>query len=93
MFYNSSYGAGKILQMMWFHAAKVAVGVTSALVFGSEHKQVYTWFRFFREAAGYWEDRFPVKIGGRDVICEGDGMFVIGKCNCGVGRWHSKEHV
>ena len=93
MFYNSSYGAGKILQMMWFRAAKVPVGVTSALVFGSEHKEGYTWFRFFREAAGYWEDRFPVKMGGPDAICEGDEMFVIGKRKCCVGRWHSQEHV
>ena len=26
-------------------------------------------------------------------MVEGDGMFVIGKRKCGVGRWHSKEHV
>ena len=62
-------------------------------MFGRERKEVYTWFRFFREAAGYWEDRYPVQMGGPDAICEGDGMFVIGKRKCGVGRWHSKEHV
>ena len=26
-------------------------------------------------------------------MVEGDGMFVIGKRKCGVGRFHSKEHV
>ena len=32
-------------------------------------------------------------MGGPSVICEGDGMFVIGKRKCGVGRWHCKEHI
>ena len=26
-------------------------------------------------------------------MVEGDGMFVVGKRKCGVGRYHSKEHV
>ena len=34
-----------------------------------------------------------MKLGGPGVIVEGDGMFVIGKRKCGVGRWHSKLHV
>ena len=93
MFYNSSYGVSKILELMWYCAARVPVGKASCLVFGKECKEVYTWFRFFREVAGYWEDKFIVQLGGPNVICEGDGMFVIGKRKCGVGRWHSKEHV
>ena len=32
-------------------------------------------------------------MGGPDRVVEGDGMFVIGKRKCGVGRHHSKEHV
>ena len=32
-------------------------------------------------------------MGGPGKVVEGDGMFVIGKRKCGVGRWHSKEHV
>ena len=32
-------------------------------------------------------------MGGRGKIVEGDGMFVVGKRKCGVGRMHSKEHV
>lgn len=32
-------------------------------------------------------------MGGTGKIVEGDGMFLIGKRKCGVGRWHSKEHV
>ena len=54
---------------------------------------MHTWWRFFREVAGYWEDKFIMKMGGPGVIVEGDGMFVIGKRKCGVGRWHSKLHV
>ena len=32
-------------------------------------------------------------MGGPGKVVEGDGMFVIGKRKCGVGRMHSKEHV
>ena len=34
-----------------------------------------------------------IKMGGPNQVVEGDGMFVIGKRKCGVGRMHSKEHV
>ena len=34
-----------------------------------------------------------MKLGGPGKIVEGDGMFLIGKRKCGVGRYHSKEHV
>ena len=32
-------------------------------------------------------------MGGPGKVVEGDGMFVVGKRKCGVGRMHSKEHV
>ena len=32
-------------------------------------------------------------MGGPNIVSEGDGMFVIGKRKCGVGRWHSKQHI
>ena len=32
-------------------------------------------------------------MGGVGKMVEGDGMFVVGKRKCGVGRYHSKEHV
>ena len=32
-------------------------------------------------------------MGGGGKIVEGDGMFVVGKRKCGIGRYHSKEHV
>ena len=34
-----------------------------------------------------------MKMGGVGRMVEGDGMFVAGKRKCGVGRYHSKEHV
>ena len=54
---------------------------------------MHLWVRFLREVAGYLEDVFSIQMGGPSVICEGDGMFVIGKRKCGVGRWHCKEHI
>ena len=32
-------------------------------------------------------------MGGGGKMVEGDGMFLIGKRKCGVGRYHSKEHI
>ena len=32
-------------------------------------------------------------MGGGGKIVEGDRMFVVGKRKCGIGRYHSKEHV
>ena len=42
---------------------------------------------------GYYEDKFIVQMGGPGKIVGGDGIFLIGKRKCGVGRMHSKEHV
>ena len=63
------------------------------MVMGSKNSEIHTWYRFFREIAGYYEDFYPIKMGGKNIVCEGDGMFVIGKRKCGVGRWHSQEHI
>ena len=43
--------------------------------------------------AGYKEDKIPIEMRSPIIVSEGDGMFVIGKQNCGVGRWHSKQHI
>ena len=56
----------------------MSVGVISELVFGCTVSSMFSWVRFFREVAGYYEDAFPIKMGGPNIICEGDGMFVIG---------------
>ena len=62
-------------------------------VFGKVTSEVNARVAFFRDVAGYWEDKHPVKMGGVGKMVEGDGMFAIGKRKCGVGRYHSKEHV
>ena len=64
----------------------MSVGVISELVFGCNISSVFSWVRFFREVAGYYEDAFPIKMAGPNLICEGDSRFVIGKRKCGVGR-------
>ena len=93
MFYKSNYGPAKVLELMWYMASRIPVTTASHMIFARECSEVHTWWRFFREVAGYWEDKFIMKMGGPDAIVEGDGMFVIGKRKCGVGRWHSKLHV
>ena len=74
-------------------SSRVPVKMPSHIIFGAETRETYSWWRFFRDVAGYWEDKFVIKMGGppQGLIVEGDGMFVIGKRKCGVGRWHSKE--
>ena len=49
--------------------------------------------RYFRDVAGWFEDRNIILMGGPGKMVEGDGMFVVGKRKCGVGRYHSKEHI
>ena len=65
----------------------------SLLIFGRETSEIYNRVQFFRDVAGYYEDKHIVKMGGPGKIVEGDGMFVIGKRKSGVGRMHTKEHV
>ena len=54
---------------------------------------MYERIKFLRDVVGWWEDYTIIKMGGPGKIVEGDGMFVMGKLKCGVGRYHSKEHV
>ena len=65
----------------------------SLLIFGRETSEIYNRIQFFRDVAGYYEDKYIVQMGGPGKIVEGDGMFLIGKRKCGVGRMHTKEHV
>ena len=65
----------------------------SLLIFGRETSEIYNRIQFFRDVTGYYEDKYLVQMGGPGKIVEGDGMFLIGKRKCGVGRMHSKEHV
>ena len=48
---------------------------------------------FFRDVAGWYEDKYIIMMGGPDNPVEADGTFVIGKRKNAVGRMRSKEHV
>ena len=61
--------------------------------FGKLTSQIYSWFKFFRDVAGYHEDKYLIQMGGPGKIVKGDGMFVLAQRKGGVGRWHTKEHV
>ena len=39
-------------------ASRVPVITASHMIFARECSEVHTWWRFFREVAGYWEDKF-----------------------------------
>ena len=56
------------------------------LIFGRAKSEVYSRIKFFRDVAGWYEDKHTVLMGGEGKVVEGDGMFVIGKRKCGVGR-------
>ena len=49
------------------------------LVFGRKTSEVYARIRFFRDVAGYWEDKNIIMMVGPGKHVEGDGMFTIGK--------------
>lgn len=93
MFYKGKMGPGKLLEILWKLACRTPVSLISVLVFGRQTSEIYARIRFFRDVAGWYEDKYPIMMGGPGKVVEGDGMFIIGKRKCGVGRWHSKEHV
>ena len=93
MFYKGKMGPGKLIEILWKVACRTPISLISVLVFGRETSEIYARVRFFRDVAGWYEDKYPIKLGGAGKVVEGDGMFLIGKRKCGVGRWHSKEHV
>ena len=93
IFYNIKLNPGQLLEILWKVASRTPVSLIPILIFGKPKSEVYAHISFFREVAGYYEDKYPIKMGGIARYVEGDGMFVIGKRKCGVGRFHTKEHV
>ena len=93
MFYKSKLTPGQLLEVLWKLACRTPVSLISVLVLGRQTSEMYARIAFFRDVAGWYEDKFPVQLGGEGKVVEGDGMFLIGKRKCGVGRYHSKEHV
>ena len=69
------------------------VSIISRLVLGKESSEIYKWVAFFRDVAGWFEDKYLVRMGGPDIQVEADGTFVIGKMKNAVGRMRAKEHV
>ena len=63
------------------------------MIFGKVTSQIYSWYKFFREVSGYFEDKYLIQMGGPGKTVEGDGMFVLAQRKGGAGRWHTKDHV
>ena len=90
---RSKLGPGKLIEILWKLACRTSVSLISVLVLGRHTSEIYARIQFFRDVAGQYEDKYPIQLGGAGKAVEGDGMFLIGKRKCGVGRRHSKEHV
>ena len=86
MFYNCTYGPGKLLELMWMMSMRTPMNMMSYTVFGRLSSEIAAWARFFREVAGYKEDHDPIQLGGNNKVVEGDGMFVLATRKGGVGR-------
>ena len=84
---------GQLLEILWKISCRTPSALISHVIFGKVKSEVYNRIRFFRDVAGWFEDKNIIMMGGPGKIIEGDGMFVVGKRKCGVGRYHSKEHV
>ena len=93
MFENSKLQPGHLLQILWKISARTPVSLISKLLFGHNTSEIYARIVFFRDVTGQVEDANPIQIGGSHGVVEGDGMFLIGKRKCGVGRYRSQEHV
>ena len=75
---------GKLIEILWKLAGRTQVSLISVLIFGRHTSEIYARIRFFRDVAGWYEDRYPIQMGGPGKVVEGDGMFLIGKRKCGV---------
>ena len=84
---------GKLIEILWKVVCRTPISLISVLVFGRQTSKIYARVAFSSDVAGWYEDKYPVQIVSDGKVVEGDGMFLIGKHKCGVGRWHSKEHV
>ena len=93
IFYQGKLQPGILLEILWKISSRTPATMISRLVHGRLSSEVFARIQFFRDVVGWWEDFTLVRMGGPGKIVEGDGMFVIGKRKCGVGRWHSKEHI
>ena len=93
MFSESNITPGQLLEIMWKIACRTPSRLIPLIIFGKPKSEVYARVRYFRDVAGWFEDRNIILMGGPGKMVEGDGMFVVGKRKCGVGRYHSKEHI
>ena len=93
IFSNTSYGPGVALEIMWKMSSRTPASMIPKLIFGCEKREIYKWISFFRDVAGWYEDKNTILMGGIGKTIEADGMFVIGKRKNGMGRMRSKEHV
>ena len=93
MFMHSHLTPGQLLEILWKISSRTPSTMIPLLICGKPKSEVYKRIRFFRDVAGWFEDKHIVLMGGPGKVVEGDGMFVIGKRKCGVGRYRSKEHV
>ena len=93
IFWNTSYGAGVVLEIMWKMSSRTPVSMIPKLIFGCEKSEIFKWIFFFRDVAGWFEDSNTIQMGGPGKTIEADGTFVIGKRKNGMGRMVSKEHV
>ena len=60
MFFNSTYGGGSILEVLWKLSSRTPVAIIAKVVFGRGKSEIYKWVDFFRDVAGWIEDRNPI---------------------------------
>jgi len=51
----------------------------SLLIFSKIKSEVYSRIKFFRDVAGYYEEKNVSLMGGPGKVGEGDRIFVLGK--------------
>ena len=64
MFYNSHYGPGAILEILWKMSSRTPVSMISRLILGVESSEVFKWVTFFRDVTGWYEDKHIMIMGG-----------------------------
>ena len=61
-------GPGKLTKILWKLASRTPLSLISVLVFGRPTSEMYARIPFFRDVAGWYEDKYPIQMGsaGKD---------------------------
>ena len=63
MFSNSNLAPGELLEIMWKMSCRTPSHLIPLVIFGKQKSEVYARIKFFRDVAGWFEDKNIIMMG------------------------------